>query len=106
MITKGSRLPWYYFYYVMVGLAVIESVTSVWAFWGATSTVFRANNPRTTNTKDNRMKETLVRLPYARVTWICSSFLLGYVGVEVALGGWIVKCEHCLSTLRFQFDRY
>lgn len=27
---------------------------------------------------------------YGRVTWICSFFLLGYVGVEVALGGWIV----------------
>jgi fucose permease len=24
------------------------------------------------------------------VTWLCALFLLGYVGVEVALGGWIV----------------
>jgi fucose permease len=37
------------------------------------------------------MKEALVRLPYARVTWLCALFLLGYVGAEVALGGWIVK---------------
>jgi fucose permease len=29
-------------------------------------------------------------MPAARVTWICSVFLLGYVGIEVALGGWIV----------------
>jgi fucose permease len=27
---------------------------------------------------------------YAWVTWILAFFLLGYVGVEVALGGWIV----------------
>lgn len=72
-------------------MAVIESVTSITAFRGATGAVFRANNPRTTDTKDNRMKEALVRLPYARVTWICALFLLGYVGIEVALGGWIVK---------------
>lgn len=26
----------------------------------------------------------------SRVSWICSLFLLGYVGAEVALGGWIV----------------
>lgn len=24
------------------------------------------------------------------MTWLCALFLLGYVGVEVALGGWIV----------------
>ncbi|KAF2018727.1 MFS general substrate transporter [Aaosphaeria arxii CBS 175.79] len=91
MITKGDRLPWYYFYYVMIAMAVIECVTSTTAFWKATGAVFRAQNPRTTNTKDNRMKEALIRLPNARVTWLCALFLLGYVGIEVALGGWIVK---------------
>lgn len=37
------------------------------------------------------MKEALIRMPHARITWICAMFLLGYVGTEVALGGWIVK---------------
>jgi fucose permease len=37
------------------------------------------------------MTEALIRMPHARITWICAIFLLGYVGVEVALGGWIVK---------------
>jgi fucose permease len=72
-------------------MAVLEIITSSWAFWAATGAIFRANNPRTTDTKDNRMKEALLRMPYSRVTWICALFLLGYVGVEVALGGWIVK---------------
>jgi fucose permease len=36
------------------------------------------------------MKEALFRSPSARVTWLCALFLLGYVGIEVALGGWIV----------------
>lgn len=76
---------------IEIGMAVIELVTSISAFWTATGAVFRANNPRTTDTKDHRMKEALVRLPFAQVTWICAMFLLGYVGVEVALGGWIVK---------------
>jgi fucose permease len=111
MITKGQKLPWFYFYYVMVsstsflndiksngmtyteqiGMAAIELVTSSTAFWPATGIVFRANNPRTTNTKDNRMVEALLRAPNARITWLCALFLLGYVGIEVALGGWIVK---------------
>lgn len=36
------------------------------------------------------MKEALWTMPSARVTWLCALFLLGYVGIEVALGGWIV----------------
>lgn len=36
------------------------------------------------------MKEALFSQTASRVTWLCSIFLLGYVGVEVALGGWIV----------------
>lgn len=72
-------------------MSSIELLTSVSAFWSASGAVYRANNPRTTDTKDNRMKEALIRLPFARVTWLCALFLLGYVGIEVALGGWIVK---------------
>jgi fucose permease len=36
------------------------------------------------------MKEALFMRPAARVTWLCAFFLLGYVGLEVAVGGWIV----------------
>jgi len=72
-------------------MAVIELVTSALAFWGSSGADYRAKNPRTSDTKDNRMKEALIRLPHARVTWLCALFLLGYVGIEVALGGWIVK---------------
>lgn len=73
-------------------MAVIELATSATCFWTSTGAVFRAANPRTSNSKgDNRMKEALIRLPHARVTWLCAIFLLGYVGIEVALGGWIVK---------------
>jgi hypothetical protein len=90
MITKG-HLPWYTFYYVMISMAFIELCSSAAAFWKADGAAFRAANPRTGEGKDNRMKEAIMRLPYARVTWCCSIFFLGYVGIEVALGGWIVK---------------
>jgi len=36
------------------------------------------------------MKEALLTAPSARIVWLSAIFLLGYVGVEVALGGWIV----------------
>lgn len=38
----------------------------------------------------SRLKEAVLKPPAARVTWLCAFFLLGYVGIEVGLGGWIV----------------
>jgi len=85
MITKGN-MPWYSFYYIMIVGAVIELAVSVAAFWPETGAKFRAAHPRTTDKKGGRTKEALAN----RVTWICAMFLLVYVGIEVALGGWIV----------------
>lgn len=89
MITKAG-LQWFQWYYVMIGAAAIELATSLWAFWSETGKVFREKHPRTSGQTGNRMKEALLTRPSARVTWLCALFLLGYVGVEVALGGWIV----------------
>lgn len=47
---------------------------------------YREANPRTKAGSESRLKEALK----SRVTWVSSIFLLGYVGAEVALGGWIV----------------
>ncbi|KAF2010499.1 MFS general substrate transporter [Aaosphaeria arxii CBS 175.79] len=85
LITKAGW-PWYSFYYIMIGGAVIELITSLSAFWTATGAVYREANPRTTATKESRLTEAMK----SRVTWVAALFLLCYVGVEVALGGWIV----------------
>lgn len=91
MITKAN-LQWYHFYYIMIGAAAIELATTVSAFWKATGRVFLDSHPKTTeNAGNSSLKEALLRMPAARVTWLCAAFLLCYVGVEVALGGWIVK---------------
>src|SRR5215469_5660001 len=72
------------------GLAAIELVVSASSFWGSTGSHFRARHPRTTDANGNRMREALIIMPSARVTWIATIFLLLYTGVEVGLGGWIV----------------
>lgn len=48
--------------------------------------IYRDSRPRSEAVKESRLKESL----NSRVTWVVSFFLLCYVGVEVALGGWIV----------------
>lgn len=89
LITKAG-LPWYYWYYFMIGFAVLELATSLHAFWSATGAAFRDAHPRTTDEGGSRLREATLRAPAARITWLGALFLLGYVGVEVALGGWIV----------------
>ncbi|KAF2859286.1 MFS general substrate transporter [Piedraia hortae CBS 480.64] len=89
MIAKGG-IPWFNWYYVLLGASVLELVFSLWAFWPQTGAVFRASHPRTTDAGGSRLREATLKKPAARVTWLAAMFLLGYVGSEVALGGWIV----------------
>nr|OQO23132.1 hypothetical protein B0A51_10089 [Rachicladosporium sp. CCFEE 5018] len=89
MITRGG-LQWYYWYYCMITFAATELATSLHAFWGATGAAFREANPRTSDEGGSRLKEACLVMPAARTTWLCAIFLLGYVGIEVSLGGWIV----------------
>ncbi|KAG9248032.1 major facilitator superfamily domain-containing protein [Calycina marina] len=86
MVAKG-HLQWFTFYYLMLGLAVIEGTICILAFRRATRAKYRASNPAIQNNAGcSRTKEALLN----PITWICAFFLLLYVGVEVALGGWIV----------------
>jgi fucose permease len=89
MITK-AHLPWYDYYYIMIGLALIELISSVTGFWESSGVHYRKNHPRITNNKGFPMKEALYMFPAARTTWIITAFLFVYMGVEVGLGGWIV----------------
>ncbi|KJZ71382.1 hypothetical protein HIM_09223 [Hirsutella minnesotensis 3608] len=89
LVTKAS-VPWYYFYYIMIGLAGTELITLPWAFWDSDGAAYPLAYGRNQVEKQTGLGEVLVRKPSARVTWVAAVFLLCYVGVEVALGGWIV----------------
>ncbi|KAH7374674.1 major facilitator superfamily domain-containing protein [Plectosphaerella cucumerina] len=92
MITR-AHLQWYTYYYVMIGLAATELAICTWAFWPQTAAVYRQSISHSGRGQGEGggMKTALFTAPYARVTWICATFLVGYVGVEVSLGGWIVQ---------------
>ncbi|KAK3683529.1 major facilitator superfamily domain-containing protein [Podospora appendiculata] len=85
MVTKAG-LPWYTFYYVMIGVAAGEFLLTTTAFWGATGAVYRAKHMAANGGKRTTTRHVL-REP---ITWLMALFLLGYVGAEVSLGGWIV----------------
>ncbi|KAL4918713.1 major facilitator superfamily domain-containing protein [Aspergillus aurantiobrunneus] len=98
-LIAEAGVGWFYFYYIMVACAAIELTSCVWAFWDSTAASFRASQrlqPNQTQTEPGAQPEqggvrrALFIPRYARVTWILSFFLLGYVGLEVAIGGWVV----------------
>ncbi|KAJ5144258.1 Major facilitator superfamily domain general substrate transporter [Penicillium bovifimosum] len=75
----------------VVACAVIELVLSGACFWKSTAEDFRASNTASVGSdNEGGLRDALFTRPTARVTWLCALFLLGYAGVEVALGGWIV----------------
>ena len=85
MMTRGA-LQWYSFYYIMIGATAVELILALMAFWAENGKKFRHEHPRTGQSKGGRTMEALK----SRITWICSVFLLIYVGIEVAIGGWVV----------------
>ncbi|KAJ5371803.1 hypothetical protein N7517_003809 [Penicillium concentricum] len=92
LLVADAGLPWYYFYYIMIGGAAIEVLVCVSCFWDSTGESFQlAKNQQPGDTSEQAgLWSVLSTMPSARITWTCAIFLLGYVGVEVALGGWVV----------------
>lgn len=64
--------------------------TLTWSFWDKDGASYRAVYRDNDIERETGLWDALFTLPAARVTWVSSLFLLCYVGVEVALGGWIV----------------
>lgn len=76
MVTKYG-LQWYTFFFVMVGVALLDLALSTLAFWDATGSEFR-NYSANSNAAGGRMRAVFKN----KVTWLCSLFLLSYVGSE------------------------
>lgn len=87
IVTRANpALEWYAYYYIMIGLSGLEACLAATAFWHANAESYRhkyaskqADGARTTT-------RTVLHEP---ITWMIALFLLGYVGAEVSLGGWI-----------------
>lgn len=75
---------------LQIGLAALEAAAVTSAFWKCTGAAYREQYKANEIEKESALWDALFVMPAARVSWTCALFLLGYVGVEVALGGWIV----------------
>ncbi|RYP91584.1 hypothetical protein DL770_002298 [Monosporascus sp. CRB-9-2] len=89
LITNKANLEWFWFYRVMIAFATVEAVMLTWSFWKANGEVYRLTHNVARMSRQAGLMDALFS-DSARVSWICAFFLLGYVGVEVSLGGFIV----------------
>ncbi|KAJ5590209.1 hypothetical protein N7450_004181 [Penicillium hetheringtonii] len=89
LLISKANCPWFRFYNVMAGFAVIEAIVSISAFWKSGPEEFQDNDSIDENQRGG-LRRVLTQKPYALVTWCCASYLLIYVGIEVAMGGWTV----------------
>lgn len=93
MITKAN-LPWYTFYYVMIGVVCFEFVVGMVTFWPHDGASYRQK----LEYGEGKARITTRHVLRQPLTWVVAIFLLGYVGSEVSLGGWIptfmIKVRH------------
>lgn len=85
MIDRNG-LQFYHFYFIPLGLSVLELGTGVAAFWAEDGAAFRRKNSSEAAMEGGRTRAALK----SRVTWTIAVFLLIYVGAEVSLSGWVV----------------
>ncbi|KAM3474495.1 hypothetical protein MY8738_007870 [Beauveria namnaoensis] len=82
-----AGLPWFTFYYIMVGMSVAELCGLSYFFWDKTGSVYEAEHKRENPSATGSGTREAIK---SSVTWLCAFFFFAYMGVEVGLGGWVV----------------
>ncbi|KFA68299.1 hypothetical protein S40285_07219 [Stachybotrys chlorohalonatus IBT 40285] len=82
----SAGLPWYTYYYVMIGVSVLEWVGLTITFWHKTGAVYRAEHAREDNSTSAGTRDAV----RSKATWLLALFFFTYMGVEVGIGGWVV----------------
>ncbi|EHK25069.1 uncharacterized protein TRIVIDRAFT_61788 [Trichoderma virens Gv29-8] len=88
MVVKGG-LPWYTFYYLMIGMSGLEFAGLVMVFWDKTGAVYQEEHAHE-NADAGAAGAGTREAMKSKVTWLCALFFFAYMGVEVGLGGWVV----------------
>lgn len=73
-------------------MAALELIVLTTAFWMSSGSAYRQKYFEDQSAQSQRgtgLWDALFKMPASRVSWTSALFLLAYVGVEVALGGWV-----------------
>ncbi|KAI1466707.1 MFS general substrate transporter [Daldinia caldariorum] len=91
MLSVGS-MPWYAWYYVLLGASVLEAMILLFAFRFEDSSKYQNDHqqallPQTRGETGTNTKTAFFKY---NVTWICAAYFLAYIGTENGISGWIV----------------
>jgi len=95
MVSKGFH--WSNFYFITLGLAVFNLLSTVWVFWG-----YEINNPHPIDLEHVHTGQTLengIRRRWRafkgviadRTTLLGAFFIFAYQGSEVSISGWVIS---------------
>lgn len=76
-MVNTYHLQWYEFFYVQIGVVALELATSLYAFGNQNGDAYRKSK----GSAESETGMTKLALKQ-RTTWVCSAFLLAYVGTE------------------------
>ncbi|KAH8659976.1 major facilitator superfamily domain-containing protein [Xylariales sp. PMI_506] len=87
LLAADEERPWYFWYYVMTGVAFTELVLLTYAFRGENAKSYHETH-RHSATQDVSVGPKSIYTEI--VTWICAAYLLVYVGAETTISEWLV----------------
>jgi fucose permease len=88
LVTTYGK-PWWFFFYIPLASCLVEAGGGLLAFWGVNGKVFSRRMEEEHGGQRGANKRLRAALGQ-RVTWLVALFLFLYVGIEVALSGWVV----------------
>ncbi|XDG10163.1 hypothetical protein ABKA04_009778 [Annulohypoxylon sp. FPYF3050] len=92
-MLEVGRVPWYGWYYVVLGASILEAITLLLAFRFEDAESYHSAHTQCpdplipTQSLSSSSKTAMFKHP---ATWICALFFLACVGTENAISGWIV----------------
>ncbi|KAF2707807.1 MFS general substrate transporter [Pleomassaria siparia CBS 279.74] len=89
-LMAAGQSPWYYWYYVLAAVSVLEIVILPIAFqFEDAATYCLAKHDQSEQRIDN--EHPIKAIFKHRATWVSSAYFLADVGIESAISGWIVS---------------
>ncbi|KAI1090394.1 MFS general substrate transporter [Rostrohypoxylon terebratum] len=91
-MLEVGKVPWYGWYYVLLGVSILEAITLLVAFRFEDAETYhsahtQSPDPLIPASSSANSKTAIFKHP---ATWICALFFLACVGTENAISGWIV----------------
>ncbi|OLN98052.1 Bypass of stop codon protein 6-like protein 4 [Colletotrichum chlorophyti] len=88
-LVTAARVPWSTYYFIPLGLAILNGGLSTWSFWN-----YERDLPASTTAQQTPQGSQLLSMFSAlkiRVVLLGALFIFAYQGAEVSISGWVIS---------------